>query len=74
MAVSIRLKPEEERLIKAHIKINGITFSEFARKAMLEKLEDEYDLKVFNKAKEEYKKNPVTYTIDEIEEELGLNE
>ena len=74
MAVSIRLKPEEEKLIKAHIKIRGITLSEFARKAMLEKLEDEYDLKSYLKAKKEYDKDPVTYTMAEVTEELGLYE
>lgn len=32
--------------------------------------EDEYDLKIFDAAMKEYQKNPVTYSLDEVEKEL----
>ena len=38
----------------------------------LEKIENEYDLESYNKAIEEYRKNPKTYTLEEVKEELGL--
>lgn len=40
----------------------------------MEKLDDEdiEDLKDYKEAIEEYKKNPKTYTLDEVKEELGL--
>ena len=38
----------------------------------MEKIEDEYDLECYKKAINEYKKNPKTYTLDEVKEELGL--
>lgn len=34
--------------------------------------DDEDDLKDYKEAIEEYKKNPKTYTLDEMKEELGL--
>lgn len=35
--------------------------------------EDEFDLKLFDEAMEEYKKNPVTYSLEEVVKELGLD-
>lgn len=43
------------------------------RKAILEQIEDEYDLEVYEKAMAEYRKNPVTYSLEEVEKELGLS-
>lgn len=34
--------------------------------------EEEYDLKAYNQAMKEFEKNQKTYTLDEVEEELGL--
>lgn len=72
MSISLRLSNEDSMLIKKYAEMNNLTVSDFIRKAVLEKIEDEYDLKCYYEAIEEYKKNPVTYTLDEIEEELGL--
>ena len=38
----------------------------------MERIENEYDLTIFDKAMAEYKNNPVTYSLDEAERELGL--
>ena len=38
----------------------------------MERIENEYDLELFNKAINEYKDDPVTYSLDEVEKELGL--
>ena len=72
MTISVRLNEEDARLIKAYAKMNNTTISELVRRAIMEKIEDEYDLECYKKAMEEYKKNPVTYTLDEVKEELGL--
>lgn len=42
------------------------------RKAILEQIEDEYDLELYEKSMAEYRKNPVTYSLDEVEKELEL--
>ncbi len=72
MTVSVRLNEEDEKLIKAYAEMNNISLSELIRKSIMEKIEDEYDLKSYEKAIKEYKKNPKTYTLDEAKKELGL--
>lgn len=70
--IGLRLKPEEEKLIRAYVEVHGTNVSEFARKSMLERIEDELDLKIADEAMKEYLANPVSYTLDEVEKELGL--
>lgn len=43
-----------------------MTISEFIRKAVFEKLEDELDLITYRKATQEYKADPQTYTLEEV--------
>ena len=72
MNISVRLNEEDTKLIKTYAEINNISLSDLIRTAVLEKIEDEYDLECYKKAVEEYEKNPKTYTMQEIKEELGL--
>ena len=50
-----------------------MSFSELFRNAVLEQIEDEYDLESYKKAVEKYKKNPVTYTHEEVAKMLDLD-
>jgi stalled ribosome rescue protein Dom34 len=72
MSISVRLNEKEAILIKKYAKLNGISVSELVRRTVLEKIEDEYDLKAYEKAVEEYKKNPVTYSHEEVRYMLEL--
>ena len=72
MTVSLRLNESESMLIKKYAEINNISMSELIRQSVLERIEDEYDLELFKLAAAEYKKDPTTYTLDEVEKELGL--
>lgn len=72
MTISVRLSDKDTELIKKYADINNISLSDLIRNAVIEKIEDEYDLKCYYEAMEEYKKNPKTYTIEEVKEELGL--
>lgn len=72
MTISVRLSEKDTELIKAYADINNISLSDLIRNAVLEKIEDEYDLECYNKAMKEYKKNPKTYTMEEVKKELGL--
>ena len=72
MTISVRLNDKDTDLIKAYAKLNNISISELVRNTILEKIEDEYDLKSYEKAIKEYKRNPKTYTLDEAKKELGL--
>ena len=72
MTISVRLSNEDSELIKAYADIKNISLSDLIRNAVLEKIEDEYDLEYYKKAMKEHKKNPKTYTMDEVKKELGL--
>ena len=72
MTISVRLSENDTKLIKAYAEMNNISLSDLIRNAVIEKIEDEYDLECYKKALEEHKKNPKTYTMDEVKEELGL--
>ena len=71
--MTLRINDQDGELIKKYIQMHGLTISEFARQAMLEKIEDEYDLTCYEKAVEEYELNPKTYTLEEVKKELDLD-
>lgn len=72
MAISIRMTDKEMELIKKYAALNGTTVSEVVRRAILEKIEDEFDIFVYEKAMDSFKKNPKTYTLEEAREILDL--
>ena len=72
MTMTLRLSDEDSRLIKDYARLHGISASEFMRRAALEKIEDELDLRAAEKAYAEYLADPVTYSHDEIMKEFGL--
>lgn len=72
MTISVRLSEEDTRLMKTYAEMNNISMSDLIRNAVIEKIEDEYDLKCYEQAMAEYKENPNTYTLEEVKKELGL--
>ncbi len=70
--ISLRLNDEDNMLFKKYAEMHGISVSELVRQSVLEKIEDEYDLKAYEEAMEDFRKNPTTYTLNEVEKELGL--
>lgn len=72
MTISVRLSEADTELIKSYAELNNISVSELVRQSVMEKIEDEIDLKLFDEAMDDFKKNPKTYTLDEAEKELGL--
>lgn len=72
MTVSVRLTEEDESLFKSYAKSNHMTLSDLFRNAVLEKIEEEYDLEIYRKALAEYEKNPVSYSHSEIGKMLGI--
>ena len=69
MAYSIRLTEEERGLADAYAKLQGISVAAF-KKALFDKIEDEYDLMVAESAYNNYLKEPTTYSHDEAWEEI----
>ena len=72
MTISLRLTEEDALLIKKCAELNKLSVSDLIRQTVLERIENEYDLECFDKAMEEYRQNPTTYSLDEMEKELGL--
>ncbi|WP_034450657.1 type II toxin-antitoxin system RelB family antitoxin [Butyrivibrio sp. AE2032] len=72
MSVSIRLNDEEAKLIKIYCTLHNISVSDLFRQAVIEKIEDEYDLKCYEEAMKKYEKDPAAFSLEEVEKELGL--
>ncbi|MBQ6035675.1 MAG: ribbon-helix-helix protein, CopG family [Lachnospiraceae bacterium] len=73
MTISLRLNEEDAMLIKKYAELNGISVSDLIRQTVLQRIEDDYDLKSYREAIKEYNADPRTYTLDEMEKELGLH-
>lgn len=72
--VTVNFRDEAFALLKKYADEKGVNPSELLRRTMLDWLEDEEDIRDADEAYAEYLKNPVTYSLEEIKTELGLNE
>ena len=72
MIISLRLNEADSILFKKYAELHGISVSELLRRSVLEHIEEEYDLQAYEEAIAEYHENPITYSLDEVEKELGL--
>ena len=68
----ISLSKNEKELIKQYAKRHGLTAEQLIITTILEKIEDEEDLKIYEKAMAEHNKNPETYSLEETKKLLGL--
>lgn len=73
MTISVRLNDEDSVLFRKYAEMNNMTISDLVRQAIMERIEDEYDLKVYYEAMAEFEKNPVTYTHEEVKRMLELD-
>ena len=71
-AISVRLSEEEAKIIRSYCALHGVSMSDALKRSLIEKIEDEFDLAEYEAAMEEYKKNPVSYSLDEVRKELAL--
>ena len=70
---TIRLTEEEIRLIKSYAAQERRSVSDVVRLAILDRIEDEYDLGLFEQAQARHNENPVTYSLDAIKQRHGLD-
>lgn len=71
MAFSIRLTEEERALAESYAKLHSCSLAEAFKRALFEKIEDEYDIEVANEAYEEYiKSGKKSRPIEELWKEL----
>lgn len=74
MNISVSLNETDSALVTKYAEIHGISVADLFRQAVLERIEDEYDLQAYEQAMKEYRANPVTYTHEEVGKMLGLTE
>jgi len=67
--ISIRLSKKEDLLIRNYAKMHKLSVSDLIRASVIERIEDDIDLKLFDEALKNMKK---TYSLDEVKKELGL--
>jgi len=72
MGISIRVTKKESEIIKKYADLHGKSVSEVMRQAILEKIEDEFDIFVYDEIKKDSKVNAKVYTIAEAKKILGI--
>ena len=73
MSFSIRLTTEEKSLAESYAKLHSMSVGEAFKKALFEKIEDEYDIAIANTAYDEYiKDGKKSQPISELWKELDL--
>lgn len=73
MAFSIRLTNEEKMLADSYAKIHSLSLGEAFKRALFEKIEDEYDVVIADEAHKEYEKSGKKSTpISELWKECDL--
>ena len=60
MSISLRVTEQESEV------------SEYIRRTVMERIENEFDIQCYNAAKAEYEENPATCTTEELAKELGI--
>ena len=70
--MSFRVDDSEQKLIQDFARLHNMSASEFLRRAALERIEEELDVQLAEKAYADYKADPVTYTMDDVKKEFGL--
>jgi hypothetical protein len=73
MSFSIRLTNEEKNLAESYAKLHSLSIGEAFKKALFEKIEDEYDLAIAEEAYVEYVRDGMKSTpIEKLWEDLDL--
>lgn len=70
--ISVRLNSEEERLFDKYATFHGKSLSVMFKESLLEKIEEEFDMKLLEEAKIYNKTHPKKYSHEEMKKELGL--
>lgn len=77
MAFFIRLSEEERKLAESYARLHAMSLGEAFKKALFERIEDEYDLVIAKEAYQDYvntgyKSTPVAEFWSELDEELSF--
>ena len=64
--VSVRMNEEESRLFMSYAKLHGLSISEAYKRALLEKIEDEFDAADLTEAAARFEEEPKTHSLDDL--------
>ncbi len=64
--LSIRMSEDEHETLKKYAREKNVSMSKAMKDAFFDKLEDEFDIEYFDKAYDDFLKDPVTYSPDEV--------
>ena len=73
MAFSIRLTEQEKKIAESYARIHSMSLGEAFKRALFEKIEDEYDISIFEEAYRDYLTEGMkSRPIEELWRELDL--
>ena len=70
--VTLTFNDKAVELMKGFAAKKGLSLSEYCKQAVLDRLEDDEDIRDADAAYAEYLKNPVTISHEQLKQELGL--
>ena len=71
--LTLRINDDDNKLVRDYAQANNITISDLIRDSVLEKIEDEIDVKLYNQAMKDHLENPQDISFDEMMTELGFD-
>ena len=75
MTFEVNLNDEDTMLVEDHLKKMDVSLEEFTRRAILEAIiDDDYCLYLYEKAMEEYRKNPVSIPFEVLKKKWETEE
>lgn len=73
MAFSIRLTEQEKKIADSYARLHSMSLGEAFKRALFEKIEEEYDIAVFEEAYSDYQNDgQKSRPIEELWQELDL--
>ncbi len=72
--ITVRLDSDDKEIIARYARTKGRSVSDIIRDAILNQIENEYDLQLYRNAIEEYRKMPISYSLDEVAKLLEIEE
>ena len=73
MAFSIRLTEQEKKIADSYARLHSMSLGEAFKQALFEKIEEEYDIAIFEEAYSDYQKDgQKSRPIEELWQELDI--
>lgn len=72
--ITVRINDDDNKLVRDYAQAKNITISDLIRDSVLEKIEDEIDVKLYNQAMKDHSENPQDISFGEMMIELGFDE